>query len=564
MLKTRIEHAQSQVRRRRRRGLSRDWRKFGEKWRGSKAAALGANLVGAIGCILGNKHVMTHGARAPLFLTFMGYLLIVLYHQLQRTRNIGIAPVFDVEGAQLPPYRPPTKVVVALVLLTATAPSLANASLMFNSVGFTQLSKVLTTPSIAFIERARGHGHPLDAARLLSMVFIHVGVYVASVADVTLNRTGCLVALANVCVTARYKTAWSSASRDAIARFVAASFFGFGRLVSMASPRGSRRRSHRARSQAARDARGARGSADARARRARRRAGARRAHAPVGRRRAHTVYCIFRVGRAAEHGRDVRRDGLRAALLHRGPPRRPFSFPRFGLRRRRHHAGRVDGVTARLASLASPRGRAKSSTPTITPSPRRQRREDAITAIRYAGARRVDVGDGLHGHRPPERADAPGPRPVQDGLFAARVLRRPRRGPESAAARRRVAHDGVHRALHAVHARAAAAPRGAAPRRRASGAFAVRGPAPLAGAAAEGRERALVVGAADAGGAERVVVAVVEAWGGGGVVGMFSGLSLIFSGAPEGGREVGGSFVHKNGHRPGGAADRRGRRTATT
>ena len=380
MLKTRIEHAQSQVRRRRRRGLSRDWRKFGEKWRGSKAAALGANLVGAIGCILGNKHVMTHGARAPLFLTFMGYLLIVLYHQLQRTRNIGIAPVFDVEGAQLPPYRPPTKVVVALVLLTATAPSLANASLMFNSVGFTQLSKVLTTPSIAFIERARGHGHPLDVPRLLSMVFIHVGVYVASVADVTLNRTGCLVALANVCVTARYKTAWSSASRDAIARFVAASFFGFGRLVSMASPRGSRRRSHRARSQAARDARGARGSADARARRARGRAGARRAHAPVGRRRAHTVYCIFRVGRAAEHGRDVRRDGLRAALLHRGPPRRPFSFPRFGLRRRRHHAGRVDGVTARLASLASPRGRAKVLRPPLrhrrdanaakTPSPR--------------------------------------------------------------------------------------------------------------------------------------------------------------------------------------------------
>ena len=158
MLKTRIEDAASKVKRRRRRGLGRDWRKFGEKWRGSKAAALGANLVGAIGCILGNKHVMTHGARAPLFLTFMGYLLIVLYHQLERRRNIGVAPVFDVEGAQLPPYRPPKKVVVALVLLTATAPSLANASLMFNSVGFTQLSKVLTTPSIAFIERARGHG----------------------------------------------------------------------------------------------------------------------------------------------------------------------------------------------------------------------------------------------------------------------------------------------------------------------------------------------------------------------------------------------------------------------
>ena len=175
-------------------------------------------------------------------------------------------------------------------------------------------------------------------------------------------------------------------------------------------------------------------------------------------------------------------------------------------------------------------------------------RRDAITAIRYAGARRVDVGDGLHGHRPPERADAPGPRPVQDGLFTARVLRGIRCGPEPAAARRRLAHDGVHRALHAVHARAAAAPRGAAPRRRASGAFAVRGPPPLAGAAAEGRERALVVVAADAGGAERVVVAVFfEGCGvGGGVVGMFSGLSFSFSGAPEGGCEVGGSFVQKN------------------
>ena len=450
MLKTRIEHAQSQVRRRRRRGLSRDWRKFGEKWRGSKAAALGANLVGAIGCILGNKHVMTHGARAPLFLTFMGYLLIVLYHQLQRTRNIGIAPVFDVEGAQLPPYRPPTKVVVALVLLTATAPSLANASLMFNSVGFTQLSKVLTTPSIAFIERARGHGHPLDAPRLLSMVFIHVGVYVASVADVTLNRTGCLVALANVCVTARYKTAWSSASRDAIAR------------------RRATRAAHEAAQTLALDERAA-------------------------------------VRELVEHTLPW----AAAALI-------PF-IVFFESAALRNMVATYDAMAyARLFCIAA-RGRVL------------RHRRDAITAIRYAGARRVDVGDGLHGHRPPERADAPGPRPVQDGLFAARVLRRPRRGLESAAARRRVAHDGVHRALHAVHARAAAAPRGAAPRRRAFGTFAVRGPAPLAGAAAEGRERALVVVAADAGGAERVVVAVVEAWGGGGVVGMFSGLSLIFS-----------------------------------
>ena len=280
------------------------------------------------------------------------------------------------------------------------------------------------------------------------------------VADVTLNRTGCLVALANVCVTARYKTAWSSASRDAIAR------------------RRATRAAHEAAQTLALDERAA-------------------------------------VRELVEHTLPW----AAAALI-------PF-IVFFESAALRNMVATYDALAyARLFCIAV-RGRVL------------RHRRDAITAIRYAGARRVDVGDGLHGHRPPERADAPGPRPVQDGLFAARVLRGIRCGPEPAAARRRVAHDGVHRALHAVHARAAAAPRGAAPRRRASGAVAVRGPAPLAGPAAEGRERALVVVAADAGGAE--LVAVFEGWGGGGVVGMFSGLSLIFSGS--GGRLRGGGLV---------------------
>lgn len=54
-------------------------------------------------------------------------------------------------------------------LAKTQAPALANASLLFNSVGFTQLSKVLTTPAIATIERARGHGAPLDGPRLVCL-----------------------------------------------------------------------------------------------------------------------------------------------------------------------------------------------------------------------------------------------------------------------------------------------------------------------------------------------------------------------------------------------------------
>ena len=73
-----------------------------------------------------------------------------------------------------------------LATVVVSAPSLANASLMFNSVGFTQLSKVLTTPSIAFIERARGHGHPLDVSFVMGA---RTGIYLID-ADGTPVRLG--------------------------------------------------------------------------------------------------------------------------------------------------------------------------------------------------------------------------------------------------------------------------------------------------------------------------------------------------------------------------------------
>ena len=84
-------------------------------------------------------------------------------------------------------------------------------------MGFTQLSKVLTTPLIAIIETSRGSAAPLNGPRILCLVLIHIGVFMASVADVEVNRTGTIVAFANVVVTARYKTEWSQTSRAAIA-----------------------------------------------------------------------------------------------------------------------------------------------------------------------------------------------------------------------------------------------------------------------------------------------------------------------------------------------------------
>ena len=79
-------------------------------------------------------------------------------------------------------------------------------------------AKVLTTPLIAVIERSRGYSAPFNAPRLACLAAIHVGVFLASVADVDLNRMGTFIALVNVVVQARYKTEWAGASRDAIAR----------------------------------------------------------------------------------------------------------------------------------------------------------------------------------------------------------------------------------------------------------------------------------------------------------------------------------------------------------
>ncbi|KAH8070945.1 hypothetical protein JL720_11559 [Aureococcus anophagefferens] len=205
----------------------------------SKLMSMVANLVGAIGCILGNKHIMSTHARMPLTLTFLGYGFVILYFVVANRLRPGRRPraQVDVESGERNRAGPSRRQVVTLVLLTATAPSLANArlrvelrsrrgaldafrggaSLLFNSVGFTQLSKVLTTPLIAIIETSRGSAAPLNVPRIVCLVLIHAGVFVASVSDVTLNRIGCFVAFANVVVTARYKTEWSAASRAAIA-----------------------------------------------------------------------------------------------------------------------------------------------------------------------------------------------------------------------------------------------------------------------------------------------------------------------------------------------------------
>ena len=121
------------------------WRHLCERCSQSKFMSMVANLVGAIGCILGNKHIMTTHARMPLTLTFLGYGLVILYFVVanrvsdrasRRGGGGGRAPRSggDVEAGDAGAAAgkrahagPSRRQVAYLVLLTATAPSLANA-----------------------------------------------------------------------------------------------------------------------------------------------------------------------------------------------------------------------------------------------------------------------------------------------------------------------------------------------------------------------------------------------------------------------------------------------------
>lgn len=84
-------------------------------------------------------------------------------------------------------------------------------------MGYTQLSKVLTTLCIAVLERHRGIGAPLTTRRLFWLLIVHVGVFLASVTDVSMmSRQGALLALVKVFVTAKCEVEWSAMCREQV------------------------------------------------------------------------------------------------------------------------------------------------------------------------------------------------------------------------------------------------------------------------------------------------------------------------------------------------------------
>ena len=96
------------------------------------------------------------------------------------------------------------KSVLPLCLSFCGFVALTNLSLVYNSVGFYQLMKVLTTPLIVVIQTLF-YGETFSVKIKLSLALTCVGVAIATVTDSEANMIGTLVALSNLVVTSIYQ-----------------------------------------------------------------------------------------------------------------------------------------------------------------------------------------------------------------------------------------------------------------------------------------------------------------------------------------------------------------------
>jgi len=102
--------------------------------------------------------------------------------------------------------------IMPLVLTFAGFVVLTNLSLLYNSVGFYQLTKVLTTPCIIVIQLFF-YQKSFTLPIYLSLLFILAGITIVTVTDVQLNLLGTVIAFSGVFVTSLYQI-WVNTSQS--------------------------------------------------------------------------------------------------------------------------------------------------------------------------------------------------------------------------------------------------------------------------------------------------------------------------------------------------------------
>eukprot|EP00047_Mylnosiga_fluctuans_P020544 m.93456 g.93456 ORF g.93456 m.93456 type:complete len:323 (+) comp8538_c0_seq1:2133-3101(+) len=155
------------------------------------AAPLLVNYLSSISIVFLNKVVYNYGF-PNLALTLLHFL--VTFIGLRICASLGI---FEIKKVNIPAVIPLCLSFCGFVVLT-------NYSLQYNTVGFYQLAKVLTTPCIVVIQSLY-YNTTFSWPIKLSLLPICVGVALASNADTSTTTTGLIFAIAGVFVTSFYQ-----------------------------------------------------------------------------------------------------------------------------------------------------------------------------------------------------------------------------------------------------------------------------------------------------------------------------------------------------------------------
>lgn len=151
------------------------------------------NAASSIGIVFSNKVVFqVYDFQYGTLLTFIHFVCTFL--GLEICRQCG---VFEAKRVEL-------RKIIPLCISFCGFVALTNLSLVYNSVGFYQLIKVLTTPLIVLIQ-TMFYNETFTLKIKLSLALTCVGVAIATVTDSQANFVGTLVALSALLITCMYQ-----------------------------------------------------------------------------------------------------------------------------------------------------------------------------------------------------------------------------------------------------------------------------------------------------------------------------------------------------------------------
>lgn len=154
------------------------------------AAAWVFNIVTSVGIIMANKALMaTHGFGFATTLPGLHYATTALTTLILKSL-----------GYLEPSYLPLPELMKYVSFANISVVGM-NASLMWNSVGFYQISKLSTVPFLCMLEVLFDNARYSRDTKLSIMVVL-VGVAVCTVTDVSVNTQGLIAAVVAVCSTA--------------------------------------------------------------------------------------------------------------------------------------------------------------------------------------------------------------------------------------------------------------------------------------------------------------------------------------------------------------------------